>query len=138
MTWIYSKTVNQWTEIWIFSIKDNLLFIVRPDILYRYHRDQHMYVIFHEHLHVKKICSRWIPHDSTNAEHRLVPIGRRKCLNNYIPVFPNASMISWNLTNHLSPRTVPKVNTSGLHGSFKMSQLRQSWISRNRTGNSLL
>lgn len=34
--------------------------------------------ILHEHLAVKKICSRWIPHNLTIAQKRLVSIGAKK------------------------------------------------------------
>ena len=33
--------------------------------------------ILHEHLAVKKICFRWLPHNLTNAQKRLVLIGLR-------------------------------------------------------------
>ena len=43
--------------------------------------------ILHEHLTVKKICSRWIAHNLSIAQKRLVSIGRKKCSKNTIAVY---------------------------------------------------
>ena len=45
--------------------------------------------ILHEHLAVKKICSRWIPHNLTIAQKRLIPICWKKCVKNTITVQQN-------------------------------------------------
>ena len=53
-----------------------------------------IYTILHEHLTVKKIGSRWIPHNLSIAQKRLVSIGRKKCSKNTIAVLRNTSLTS--------------------------------------------
>ena len=56
--------------------------------------------ILHEHLAVKKFCSRWIPHNLTIAQKRLVPIGVKKCWKNTIVMLQKMFMRSSQMTNH--------------------------------------
>lgn len=50
--------------------------------------------ILHEHLHVRKLCSRWIPHKLNDAQKRLESIGASKCSQNTITVSQNMFMTS--------------------------------------------
>ena len=86
------------------------------------------YWILHEHLTVKKICSRWIPHYLSIAQKRLVPISRKKCSKNTIAVHRNTSMTSWQVMICGFTRVSPKVNSSRLYGCFKMSQMQQKLL----------
>ena len=78
--------------------------------------------ILHEHLTVKKICSRWIAIDP------IVSIGRKKCSKNTIVVLRNTSMTSSQVMNRGFKRMSPKVNSSRLYGCFKVSQIQQKLL----------
>ena len=73
--------------------------------------------ILHELLTVKKICLRWIPHNFSIAQKRLVSIGRKKCSKNTIAVLRNTSIKSWQVMNRGFTRM-----------SFKMSQIQQKLL----------
>ena len=86
--------------------------------------------ILHEHLTVKKICSRWIPNNLSIAQKRLASIGRKKCSKNTIAVLRNTSVTSWQVMNRGFTPMSPKVNSSRLYGCFKMSQIQQKLLAR--------
>ena len=88
--------------------------------------------ILHEHLTVKKISSRWIPHNLSIAQKSLVLIGWKKCSKNTIAELRNRSMTSWQVINRGFTRMSPKVNSSRLYGSFWFWFLAGKRIKRNK------
>lgn len=81
--------------------------------------------ILYEHLAVKEICPRWIPHNLTIDQKRLVSIGAKKCLKNTIMVRQKPCITSTQVTNLGSMRMSPKANSSRRCGCSKMSQTQQ-------------
>ena len=50
--------------------------------------------ILHENFIVNRICSRWISHNLSIAQKRIVSIGQKKCFKNTIAVLRNTAMTS--------------------------------------------
>ena len=78
-----------------------------------------IYSILHEHLTVKKICSRWIPHNLSIAQK-----GSCRLVERNAPKI-RSSMTSWQMMYRGFTRLSPKVNSSRLYGCFKMSQIQK-------------
>lgn len=80
--------------------------------------------ILHEHLIVKKICSRWIPHNLTNAQKKARIDWCKEMLKKYVQ---GASKAVYNIyTGDASwMPTSPKQNSNRLYGSSKTSQIQQ-------------
>ena len=78
--------------------------------------------ILQEHLTVKKICSRWMPHN-------LSIVQTKAHAENTLVVLRNMSMTLWQVINRGFMRMSPKVNSSRLYGCFKMRQIQQNLLS---------
>ncbi|GFT81897.1 hypothetical protein NPIL_428271 [Nephila pilipes] len=81
--------------------------------------------ILHEHLSVKKICSRWIPHNLTNAQKKARVDWCKEMLEKYIQGTSRLCITSTQVTNHGSMHMSRKQNSNQLYGSSKMRQNQQ-------------
>ena len=66
--------------------------------------------ILHGHLAVKKVCSRWIPHNLTVAQKKARVDWCKEILKNTIAVFQKTFIRSSQVTNHASMLMSPKQN----------------------------
>ena len=76
-----------------------------------------IHTILHDHLSVRKLCNRWIPHNLTEAQAQVLN-GAKKCSRNSTEVSQiwSTSLLG---TKHGSIRMSPKVNNNPLFGISK-------------------
>ena len=85
-----------------------------------------IHTILHDYLSVRKLCSRWIPHNLTEeVKNRLVLNGAKKCSRNSTEVDQIWFTTSLLGTKHVSIRMSSKVNNNPLFGYFKMNRNQQ-------------
>lgn len=80
--------------------------------------------ILHEHLAVKKVCSRWIPRNLSGAQKQARVDWCKDMLNTAVGL-RNMSMILSQVTNCGSTRMNRKINSSRQCGSFKVNKIQQ-------------
>ena len=94
--------------------------------------------ILHGHLAVKKVCSRWIPHNLTVAQKKARVDWCKEILKNTIAVFQKTFIRSSQVTNHGSMLMSPKQNKK--KGKKQKMLLKRSktmfWRCLNRSGKS--
>ena len=83
-----------------------------------------IHTILHDHLSVRKLCSRWIPHNLTEAHKQARVKGCKKMLKKFNQCRSNLvyNIVTGNETSiHMSP----KINNNPLFGYFKMNRNQQ-------------
>ena len=93
-------------------------------ILRSWHERNTYYTILHDHLSVRKLCSRWIPHNLTEVQ-KQAHVKAKKCSRNSTKVGQIWSTTSLLGTKHGSIRMSPKVNNNPLFGYLKMNRNQQ-------------
>ena len=84
-----------------------------------------IYTILYDHLSVRKLCSRWIPHNLTEAQKQVRVKWSKEMLKKFNRGRSNLVYTSLLGTKYGSIRMSPKVNNNPLFGYFKMNGNQQ-------------